>query len=170
MNMVYILIGVGVFLAGVKLFKPVPGSTIWIDRHTFPDYVGEFWTRVGRYLWPIYAVKLPGYDWIAVSSICALETGYLSHPNAKLRVVAHNNIFGIEPGGKSGKFKDVSDCIGYFDHLMHTKDDTRALYAEAYRVRADGEAFIVALWRAGYNSHVEWRDSVLSIYRKANGS
>lgn len=169
MNALYILLGIGVFLAGVKLFKPVQGSVIWIDRDDFPNYVTEFWTRIGRYLWPIYSVKLPGYDWLAVSAIAAHETGYFSDPNAKIRVTRYNNIFGIEPSGRPARFTDVGDCVKYFDYLLHQKPDTKGMYAEASRVRGDGEDFIVALWRAGYNSSTSWRDSVLSIYRSAKG-
>jgi hypothetical protein len=164
-----IALGIGVFLVGVKLFKPVPGSVVWIDRGDFPNYIDEFWTRIGRYFWPIYAVALKGYDWTAVSSVMAWETGYLSDPNAKRRVTIYNNCFGIEPSGKAGKYSDVAACVRYFDYMMHVKEDTRGLYAEAYRVRGDGESFIIELWKAGYNSNTSWRDGVLSIYRDAIG-
>lgn len=168
MNSIYILIGVGIFLTGLRLFKPVQGATLWIDRTIYPDpddYVAEFWTRVGRYLWPIYSIRLPGYDWIAVSAICAWETGYLSDPAAKTRVTRYNNIFGIEPGGSPAKYRDIGACVAYLDYMLHTKSDTSDLYREAYRVRGNGEAFIRELWKAGYNGSTSWRDGVLSIYR-----
>jgi hypothetical protein len=156
----------GFALVAAVFLRNVQGSTLWIDRDRFPEYVPEFWRRFARYLRPIFAVVLPGYDPIAVASIIAWETGYLSDPNARRRVVEYNNIMGIEPSGRPAVFRSIAEGVKYFDYMMHLKPDTRGIYREAYQVRHDGEKFLQALHDAGYNSSQSWIDGVLSIYRR----
>lgn len=104
-----------------------------------------------------------GYCWRAVAAISLHETGYgTSHA-----AWSHDNLWGVSydalpgPGVAMVPYAYLSMAHAA-EHFLKVMSLSR--YAEARAVKDDGQLFIMALNRAGYNSSKEWRDGVTAAF------
>lgn len=163
-------IGLGLIVGGILLatYLLTPKGSLWFMRGDLSQsqIIDKFKNQVelggiNSYL----ATNLEDWDWRAILAICAWETGWLCSPDAKNRVNHKCNILGIDIYGKPGQgrtFGSYYDCLAYFERLVRTTPR----YTVAYIQRWDGESFIRALSKGGYNSNQSWIDGVLWCYHK----
>lgn len=138
-------------------------SSYYFNREDFPDYrlhcLDIIRVDVNRELEKQSAFD--AYSWRAIAAIIIHETGWLSHPDARLRVTTYHNVLGLDkPEGGARQFASYAACFAYFAALMFNKRYDK----RAYPVRGTGDEFLTALHDCGYNANESWLNAVLAIY------
>ncbi|MCX7698996.1 MAG: hypothetical protein N2114_05975 [Candidatus Goldbacteria bacterium] len=157
-----IIIMLGLLFSLFKKKDIIYGKDLYFSRALYPNYKKECLDRLNQMWRKIPILSIKGYDRKAIFALIIHETGWLSDIKSYTYIVVNNNIFGIEKLGAPRKFKNVNECLNFFDYMMSKKPDT-SYFRNAYENRQNGLKFLELLYPY-YNPNLSWLNSVKKIY------
>lgn len=146
------------------------GSEIWISRAEYPSplYKQRFLKHYREKIKPMIVHYLPGVPTAGPGAICAWETGWLSDPDAKHRVVNLNGILGIELRDKAGqlvKFPNVEENFSRLARMIDKMDCYQYARMPEYKVKAVDWLWAMYALGTGYNQNQSWLAGVQECAR-----